>query len=60
MLTWDIFKWIRRPSPALKVEILRKSFTWPSAYRDICQACGKERVYHRRNSDCRFVEKEED
>jgi hypothetical protein len=39
------------------------SFSWafngPTADRDICRACGRERQFHRREDDHRFVEKED-
>ncbi len=35
-------------------------FSWLDGSRDICQACGKERRFHRREGDHKFVEKEKD
>lgn len=56
MANWDFFKWIVGTEKRVGIQILRESFSAPDASRDICQFCIRERKYHKRAEDHRFVE----
>ncbi len=54
-MEWKWLKAVRARDWAISFSV---AFNGPLADRDLCRACGKERQFHRRGTDHRFVEKE--